>query len=91
MYIVRTTKKYRKAYKRALKQKDFDYLLLAEIIDTLSAGERLDAKYQDHQLAGELADQRECHLKHNLLLVYQKQDDILILLLIDLGSHDDLF
>ncbi len=91
MYIVDSTQAYRKAYKRISKHKNFNRQLLEDIINTLARGETLPDKYRDHQLSGELSDRRECHLKHNLLLVYRKRDDILILLLIDLGSHDDVF
>ena len=34
---------------------------------------------------------RECHVKNDLLLVYQIKKQKLILLLIDLGSHQDVF
>ncbi|MEK7086178.1 MAG: type II toxin-antitoxin system YafQ family toxin [Patescibacteria group bacterium] len=90
MYLVRSTKGYRKAYKQVSKQKGFDADLLGEIIDTLARGEKLDQKYKDHQLTGEMKDSRECHIKHNLLLVYEKNDDILVLLLLDIGTHDDV-
>ena len=91
MYLVRSTQGYRKAYKRVSRQQGFDQKLLDEIIDTLSRDEALDPRYQDHQLTGELGNARECHLKHNLLLAYEKHDDILVLLLIDIGTHDDVF
>lgn len=61
------------------------------MIDALASGKKLDARYLDHQLSGELEDYRECHIKNDLLLVYQKHDNILILLLVDIGSHSQLF
>ncbi len=91
MYRIRSTKAYRKAFKRISRHKDFNENVLKEIIRVLASGTRLDAKYQDHQLSGELQEYRECHVQHNLLLEYQKYDDILILLLINIGTHDDLF
>ncbi len=57
----------------------------------LARGERLKPKYQDHQLTGEFKNYRECHLQHNLLLMYQKYENVPMLLLVDLGMHDDLF
>ncbi|MBU4536784.1 type II toxin-antitoxin system YafQ family toxin, partial [Patescibacteria group bacterium] len=30
-----------------------------------------DAKYQDHSLTGKLSIYRECHIKSDLLLMYQ--------------------
>lgn len=91
MYKVRSTKTYRKAYARVSKHKNFNPRVLEEVIEMLARGERLDAKYQDHQLSGELQEYRECHIQHNLLLEYQKHDNILVLLLINIGTHDDIF
>ncbi len=91
MYRVKSTRAFRKAFKKYLRRIDFNPKVLREVVFALARGEQLDPKYRDHQLSGELSDRRECHLKHNLLLVYRKRDDVLVLLLIDLGSHDDLF
>jgi mRNA interferase YafQ len=91
MYKVRSTKAYRKAYTRVSKHKNFAQDVLNEVIDTLARGEKLDPKYQDHRLTGELKDSRECHVKNNILLMYQKQESVLVLILVDLGTHDDLF
>jgi mRNA interferase YafQ len=91
MYLIRSTKAYRKAHKRVTRHKDFDQKQLDQVIDALASGKKLDAKYRDHQLTGELKDYRECHIKNDILLVYQQHDNILILLLVDLGSHDSLF
>ncbi|MHB8860501.1 MAG: type II toxin-antitoxin system YafQ family toxin [Minisyncoccota bacterium] len=91
MYLVRSTKAYRKELKLVSKHKNFDEISLNNIVDTLKRGEQLDAKYHDHQLTGEFKDYRECHIKSDLLLVYQKHDDVLVLLLIEIGTHDDLF
>ena len=91
MYLVRSTKGYRKALTRISKHKDFNEGALKDIVRALAHGEKLEAKYRDHQLTGELKDYRECHIKSDLLLMYQKYEDILILLLVDIGTHDDLF
>ncbi len=91
MYKVRSTKAYRKAHKRVSQHKNFEEDVLNEIIDTLARGEKLEPKYQDHQLSGEFKEYRECHVKSNILLMYQKYENVLVLLLVDLGTHDDLF
>ena len=91
MYKVRSTKAYRKVYKRVSKHRNFDQDVLGEIIDTLARGEMLDAKYSDHQLSGEFQYHRECHVKDNILLMYKKHEEVLVLLLVKLGTHDDLF
>jgi len=91
MYQVVLSRRYKIALKRFARRKDFNGQILEEIIRTLARGERLEPRYQDHQLSGELQEYRECHIKHNLLLTYQKYEDILVLLLVNLGTHDDLF
>lgn len=91
MYLIRTTKTYRREYKRISRHKDFDKDLLDKVIDTLARGNKLPNKYRDHQLTAELRDYRECHIKGDILLVYQKYKNELILLLADLGSHSSLF
>lgn len=91
LYIIDSTKGYRKAYKRVSRHKDFEQDVLDKVIDTLARGEKLEPKYRDHQLTGEFKDYRECHVKNNILLMYQKHEDVLVLLLVELGTHDDLF
>ena len=62
-----------------------------EIIEKLSKGEVLEQKYNDHKLKGNYSEYRECHIKPDLLLIYKKKEDILILTYVDLVSHSELF
>jgi mRNA interferase YafQ len=93
MYVIQTTKDYDKAYIRLLKSgtKDTVFEEIRHVIDTLSKKEKLDARYRDHKLQGEYSGYRECHIKSDLLLVYQIQEDQLVLVLIDVGIHSYLF
>ena len=91
MYRVVLSRKYKTALKRFSRRANFDQQVLEEIVVTLARGEVLLSKYQDHQLTGEFQEYRECHVKNNILLMYQKYEDILVLLLVNLGTHDDLF
>jgi mRNA interferase YafQ len=91
MYKIRSTKAYRKAYARVSQHKNFAQDVLDSIIDALAQGKTLEAKYKDHQLTGEFQEYRECHVKNNILLLYQKYEDFLVLTLVDLGTHDDIF
>jgi len=50
----------------------------------------LDAKFRDHDLTGDWAGYRECHVKPDLLLIYRKSEPDL-LRLARLGSHSELF
>lgn len=62
-----------------------------EVIDKLARGEVLDAKYMDHPLLGGYLGARECHFEPDLLLIYQKKKDVLVLNVLRLGSHSNLF
>ncbi|MCX6788071.1 MAG: type II toxin-antitoxin system YafQ family toxin [Candidatus Kaiserbacteria bacterium] len=91
MYRVILSRRYKTALKRFSRHTDFSNQLLEEIIATLARGERLSERHHDHQLTGELKEYRECPVKNDMLLMYQKNEDVLVLLLVDLGTHDDLF
>lgn len=57
----------------------------------LAKGELLPEKYHDHELKGNWAHHRECHVEPDWLLVYFYRDDVLVLTLAATGSHSDLF
>jgi mRNA interferase YafQ len=65
---------------------------LAEVLTLLQADMALPERYRDHALTGNWKDYRDCHIKPDLLLIYQKtdQDELLILELVRLGSHSEL-
>jgi mRNA interferase YafQ len=93
MYRVKFSKKFEKKLEKliqnGLKQKYIDDIY--SVIDTLGTGKKLETSYRDHKLSGNLGGYRECHIQGDLLLVYQINKDELILLLINIGSHSDLF
>lgn len=82
------SKKFKKHYK---KLNDKEQQEVKAIINRLANDESLDQKYNDHALKGEYLGFRECHIKPDLLLIYQKQDCRLILYCFDIGSHSELF
>ena len=93
MYLIIRTKDFEKSFKRIkrsgkLKKQTRDNLL--EAINILASGQRLPHAYQDHQLGGELHEYRECHIKGDLLLVYQIRKRELLLVLVDIGTHSYL-
>ena len=69
----------------------FDISLLTDIIKKLAAGDPLPEKNRDHQLSGDYAGCRECHITPDWLLIYEVDGDELILYLTRTGSHSDLF
>lgn len=87
--IVWTTK-FKRDYKLAIKR-HLDIDLLDDIIRALSRGETLPEKNKDHELSGNWAGHRECHIQPDWLLVYRIDDDILVLTLTRTGTHSDIF
>jgi mRNA interferase YafQ len=49
----------------------------------------LPEKYVDHPMTGDWKDHRDCHIKPDLVLIYQKPDED-VLRLVRLGSHSEL-
>lgn len=82
--------RFKKGFKAA-KKRGLNVALLNEVVDLLLAGEQLDAKYKDHELKGRYKGFRECHVQSDWLLVYLVEDDVLVLTLVDTGTHADLF
>lgn len=62
--------------------------LLEPVVDDLLLGNTLSEKLKDHPLSGHWKPCRECHIKPDLLLVYDWEDETLIL--VRLGSHSEL-
>ena len=93
MYRVKSSKQFvkslNKLLKNGIKQKYVDEIY--EVIDVLSKGKRLHTKYEDHKLQGEWSGYRECHIQGDLLLIYEIDGNELILVLINIGSHAQLF
>ena len=65
--------------------------LTKDIIWQLANNEELASKYKDHALIGSYKGFRECHVKPDLLLIYKKQNEILLLTCVEIGSHSELF
>ncbi len=88
MYKIHLTKSFKKDAK-SLSVADKE--LTMELIDKLANDETLEPRHNDHALSGNLQGTRECHIKSDLLLVYEKFDDILQLNALRVGSHSKLF
>ncbi len=93
MYTIRRTKGFEKSFKKirhaGLTKKN--ERVIASVVDVLATGKVLDKKYRDHQLTGNMKDYRECHVLNDLLLMYRIENEELILVLVDIGSHSQLF
>ena len=87
---VKVTSKFKKDYKTAIKR-GLDISLLEAIIEKLANQEPLPPENRDHQLSGNWANFRECHILSDWLLVYKIEIDVLVLTLARTGTHSDIF
>ncbi len=91
MYTILRTKSFEKDLKRVLKHKDFSPHKLADVIDLLTEGTKLDPKYKNHILRGNMSNVYDLHVQNDFVLLYEKDEEIRLIALIRLGSHSDLF
>lgn len=91
MLEVRFSRNFKTSFKRVSAHKKFKSETFEYIVFTLASRLELPDKYRDHALSGKHKDKRECHLAPDLLLIYSIEENILILNLLDIGSHSTLF
>ena len=91
-YEVVFSTKFKKMLKKIQKQ-NINLEELFTVIDKLANKEVLDIKYKNHNLVNDKYYKNccECHIRPDLLLIYQYNDEKLLLLLISVGSHSELF
>ena len=91
MRMIKRSSQFRKDYKRIEKGRYKNDIgrMLAEIVIPLAQDIPLATKYHDHALSGKWSGYRECHLRPDLLLIYEKPNKDW-LELTRLGSHSEL-
>ena len=76
---------------KRMQKRGKDIRILTAVLDLLARRIQLSEKYHDHALSGDFIGFRECHIEPDWLLVYQINDDELILFASATGTHADLF
>lgn len=66
-------------------------MVYVEVVKNLLIKKELDAKYRNHKLKGNMEGVYECHLAPDILLMYTYMENELVLLLVNIGTHSDLF
>jgi mRNA interferase YafQ len=84
VYTRQFGKDIQKAKKRGKNLNKFKIIALA-----LIEGQRLDPLHRDHQLVGDYAGRRECHIEADWLLIYKLEKNQIVFE--RMGSHTDLF
>ena len=91
MYVAKPSRRYRKSLKHVSQYPNFVPEELDDLVIQLTRNVTLAPRYRDHELKGKYKGVRECHIRGDLLLLYQKRNDVLILLLVDIGTHASVF
>lgn len=89
-YFVRTTKRFDKSVEK-MKKHGLPMEDLRLVISLLMQTGTLPVQYRPHKLSGNYKGKWECHIKGDWLLVWEQHDAELLLVMIDTGSHSDIF
>lgn len=88
------TIKYHTLFKKdfkIIKKRGYDISRLEKIVELLANEVPLPEQFKDHNLSGNYNGFRECHIAPDWLLIYQVNNNELVLVLSRTGSHSDLF
>ena len=91
-YEVKYTSTFKKNLKKLTKQnKNLDEMF--SLIERIANKEKLEHKFKNHKLRDDKNYKNcfECHIEPDWLLIYQYNEDNLILLLVNSGTHSELF
>lgn len=89
-YRLFTTRTFDKDLKRC-KKRGYPMAELRVVLNQLIENGCVDKKYRPHVLLGDRKGQWECHIKPDWILVWKQDDDELTLLMMNTGTHADLF
>lgn len=89
-YKLKMTGNFKRDVKRCQKR-GYPLNELWTVIGKLLRGETLPAKYRVHMLHSDHHGEWECHIQPDLLLVWEQHDDELVLLMLNTGTHSDIF
>ena len=89
IYRLQKTTQFKKDCK-LMKRRGLNLKDLTDIIELLQNAQPLPPENRDHELVGDFAGFRECHI-HLDWLIYYIQHDRLVLVCARTGSHSDLF
>lgn len=90
MYSIVYTGQFKKSFKLCVKR-GLDPSVLAKAVTILQENGELPDSYKPHKLRGKYIGCWECHLQPDWLLVWRQNDLELELILVDTGTHSDLF
>lgn len=90
MYELIYSNKFKKSLKKCHKR-GLDLAKIKDAINKLQSSGTLPPEYRPHKLVGKYIGKWECHIEPDWLMIWQQNETELILLLLDTGTHTDLF
>ncbi|MCI6436241.1 type II toxin-antitoxin system YafQ family toxin [Fibrobacter sp.] len=90
VYELIKTSRFKAGVKLARKR-GLNISLLEDVIEKLRLDQPLEAKHRNHELTGNFKGVWECHIQPDWLLLYLKDNGVLVLTLVDTGTHSDIF
>jgi mRNA interferase YafQ len=91
MYILVSERRFEKSVERLRQGRNWNEERVRAFLKLLVSGEPLPAICKDHQLKGDMSAYRECHIKHDLLLQYVRDEKRNVIVLVNIGTHQDFF
>ncbi|WP_118196780.1 type II toxin-antitoxin system YafQ family toxin [Albibacterium indicum] len=90
---MRTSNKFLKDLRRLKKRSPQDFLRLEGVVEVLAENghKGLDKKHRAHRLSGNYKAYWECHVKPDLLLIWDENEELMLIELVRTGTHADLF
>lgn len=89
-YVLDTTRKFEKDVKKC-KKRGYDISKLKQCLLLLTETGTLPSEYKPHKLSGRFSGIWECHIESDWLLMWKQDDDRLVLLMLQTGTHSDLY
>ena len=89
-YKITTTRQFEKDLRRCIKR-GYPMDKFRTVILLLERDGCLPENYRPHRLHGDRQGQWECHIQPDWLLIWKQTDDELELLMLNTGTHSDLF
>ena len=90
MYDIIYTGQFKRSLKRCVRR-GLDVKLFATALDILQEKGELPQSYSPHKLTGKYKGCWECHIQSDWLMIWEQEDAQLRLILVDTGTHSDLF
>lgn len=72
-------------------KRGLDLSAFQTVVEMLASTGTLPPKYKPHRLKGKYNGLWECHISPDWLLVWEQHDEELLLVLVDTGTHSDIF